>query len=109
MLSLLLLSAATLTGAAPSAKLSSRAKTPAFFLAGDSTTAVNGGWGDGLMATVIEPATGLNVGRSGATTASFRADGSWKNITDHVTEYAADYDVYVTISVGRQIYSRCPY
>lgn len=103
MLSLLLLGVASLTGAAPSAKLTSCAKPPAFFFAGDSTTAVNGGWGDGLLSTVIQPATGLNVGRSGATTASFRADGSWKNVTDHMTQYIADYDVYVTISVGRHI------
>ncbi|RYP89565.1 hypothetical protein DL770_004286 [Monosporascus sp. CRB-9-2] len=89
-----------LAAAAPSSRVAAAAKPPAFFLAGDSTTAINGGWGDGLLATLIEPATGLNVGKSGATTRSFVAGGYWKNVTDHVKEYAGDYGVYVTISVG---------
>ncbi|GAP91871.1 putative carbohydrate esterase family 12 protein [Rosellinia necatrix] len=75
-------------------------KPPAFFLAGDSTTAVNGGWGDGLLAPLIEPAWGLNIGLSGATTASFVARGNWANVTSHLKEYAEEYDVYVTISFG---------
>ena len=87
--------------AVPSGKVVTRDRAPAFFLAGDSTTAVNGGWGDGLLATLIDPATGLNVGRSGATTASFVGGGSWSNVTDHVKQYAGDYDVYVTISVSQ--------
>ena len=93
---------AGLAAAMPSRKVSSRDRAPAFFLAGDSTTAVNGGWGDGLLATLIEPATGLNIGKSGATTASFVADGNWGNITDHVKQYAGDHDVYVTISVSQR-------
>lgn len=91
--------AAALAVAAPSTKLSARANPPAFVLAGDSTTAIDGGWGNGLLATLIEPATGLNVGMSGATTASFVASGKWQTVTDQVKEYAADHDVYVTISV----------
>ncbi|RYP72595.1 hypothetical protein DL771_004090 [Monosporascus sp. 5C6A] len=91
---------AGLAAAAPSCRGACAAKPPAFFLAGDSTTAINGGWGDGLLATLIKPATGLNVGKSGATTRSFVAGGYWKNVTDHVKAYAGDYDVYVTISFG---------
>jgi hypothetical protein len=74
-------------------------KPPAFFLAGDSTTAVDGGWGDGLLAPLISPAWGVNIGKSGATTVSFEAGGYWTNVTDHVRDYAKEYDVYVTISV----------
>lgn len=96
-----LLITAELATAVPSGRIRARDRAPAFFLAGDSTTAVNGGWGDGLLATLIDPATGLNVGRSGATTASFVNDGSWSNVTDHVKQYVEDYDVYVTISVRR--------
>ncbi|KAI1361500.1 carbohydrate esterase family 12 protein [Xylaria arbuscula] len=77
-----------------------RAKEPAFFLAGDSTTAVDGGWGNGLLAPLIEPAWGINFGLSGATTESFQARGYWANVTSHVKEYAKAYDVYVTISFG---------
>ncbi|KAI0466023.1 SGNH hydrolase-type esterase domain-containing protein [Xylaria cf. heliscus] len=77
-----------------------RAKAPAFFLAGDSTTAVDGGWGNGLLAPLIEPAWGLNVGLSGATTKSFVARGNWANVTTHLKENADAFDCYVTISFG---------
>ncbi|KAH8885951.1 SGNH hydrolase [Thozetella sp. PMI_491] len=73
---------------------------PAFFLAGDSTTAINGGWGNGLLATLTSPAIGLNIGKSGATTKSFQAGGYWKNVTSHISQYASTNDVYVTISFG---------
>ncbi|KAI0424506.1 SGNH hydrolase-type esterase domain-containing protein [Xylaria sp. FL1042] len=77
-----------------------RGKAPAFFLAGDSTTAVDGGWGNGLLAPLIEPAWGVNFGLSGATTASFVAQGRWDNVTAYLKEYAAVYNCYVTISFG---------
>ncbi|KXJ89177.1 SGNH hydrolase-type esterase domain-containing protein [Microdochium bolleyi] len=76
------------------------AKTPAFFLAGDSTTAVDGGWGDGFLATLIEPSWGVNVAKSGATTASFEAGGYWEKITTLVADNADKFDCYVTISFG---------
>ncbi|KAI8631906.1 carbohydrate esterase family 12 protein [Xylariaceae sp. FL1651] len=75
-------------------------KAPAFFLAGDSTTARDGGWGDGLLAPLISPAWGVNIGQSGATTVSYIAGGNWTNITAHLKDYAATYDCYVTISFG---------
>jgi hypothetical protein len=83
---------------------STRSGKVLFFLAGDSTTAVNGGWGDGLLANLICPASGLNVGKSGATTLSFVQGSYWKNVTDHVTETAASNDVYVTISVRKDYF-----
>ncbi|KAH6652629.1 SGNH hydrolase-type esterase domain-containing protein [Truncatella angustata] len=75
-------------------------KPPAFFLAGDSTTAINGGWGNGFLATLRDPAWGINIGQSGATTLSYQQGGNWSNITTHVKEYAKKYDTYVTISFG---------
>ncbi|KAH9889592.1 carbohydrate esterase family 12 protein [Xylariomycetidae sp. FL2044] len=75
-------------------------KTPALFLAGDSTTAPDGGWGDGLLATLISPAWGVNIGKSGATTVSFVNGGSWDNVTTHLEEFSVEYDCYVTISFG---------
>ncbi|KAI1157538.1 SGNH hydrolase-type esterase domain-containing protein [Nemania serpens] len=75
-------------------------KPPALFLAGDSTTAVDGGWGNGLLAPLVAPAWGVNLGLSGATTASFAAAGRWANVTEHLKEYAKAYDCYVTISFG---------
>ncbi|KAI0376095.1 carbohydrate esterase family 12 protein [Hypomontagnella monticulosa] len=87
-----------LVAGAPVADCSSKA--PAFFLAGDSTTAIDGGWGNGLLAPLVKPAWGVNVGKSGATTASFRAGGYWNNVTQHVKDNKDKYDVYVTISFG---------
>ncbi|KAI1099663.1 carbohydrate esterase family 12 protein [Jackrogersella minutella] len=75
-------------------------KPPALFLAGDSTTAPDGGWGDGLLATLISPAWGVNIGKSGATTASFSAGGYWANVTEHLKDNVDKYDCYVTISFG---------
>ncbi|KAL6857785.1 hypothetical protein ACO1O0_005228 [Amphichorda felina] len=75
-------------------------KPPAFFLAGDSTVAVDGGWGDGFLTYPREGAWGINFGHSGATTVSFKADGDWANLTSHVEESVAEYDVYVTIQFG---------
>ncbi|KAJ1326825.1 GDSL-type esterase/lipase family protein [Microdochium nivale] len=76
------------------------AKTPAFFLAGDSTTAVNGGWGDGFLGNLKTPSWGVNVGKGGATTASFEAGGYWDKITKLVADNAKKFDCYVTISFG---------
>ncbi|KAI1383699.1 carbohydrate esterase family 12 protein [Hypoxylon trugodes] len=75
-------------------------KPAAFFLAGDSTTAPDGGWGDGLLSFLKKPAIGLNIGKSGATTASFKAGGYWANVTQHLKDNANKYDTYVTISFG---------
>ncbi|KAI1497859.1 SGNH hydrolase-type esterase domain-containing protein [Biscogniauxia marginata] len=77
-----------------------KARPPAFFLAGDSTTAYNGGWGDGFLAPLISTAWGVNIGKSGATTVSYVAGGNWLNITTHLRDNADKYDCYVTISVS---------
>lgn len=87
----------TLVAGYPLAEYSS--KPAAFFLAGDSTTAVDGGWGDGLLAALKSPAWGVNIGKSGATTASFSAGGYWANVTKHLQDNVGKYDCYVTISV----------
>ena len=51
-------------------------KPPAFFLAGDSTTAVQstdgGGWGAGFLTTLQKGAIGTNFGVNGATTVTFK-------------------------------------
>ncbi|KAI5861563.1 SGNH hydrolase-type esterase domain-containing protein [Durotheca rogersii] len=90
-------SAAALPGAG---KPPAPKKTPAFFLAGDSTTAVDGGWGDGLLAalTPAARAPSANAGKSGATTASFVAEGRWDGVLALVRAHAAEFESYVTIS-----------
>jgi len=82
--------------------LTTRADRPAYFLlAGDSTTAPKGGWGDGFLGTTVAAgSSGHNYGHSGATTASFRAGGDWGNVIKDIGTYKEKYDVFVTIQVG---------
>lgn len=71
-----------------------------WLLAGDSTTATNGGWGYAFLSTTVASgSTGHNYGHSGATTRSFRAGGDWANVTRDIGTYKDDYRVYVTIQV----------
>ncbi|KAI1749135.1 SGNH hydrolase-type esterase domain-containing protein [Xylaria castorea] len=81
------------------------AASPAFILAGDSTTAVQaangGGWGNGFLSFLISPATGVNKGHNGATTKSFVDGGDWDVVKGLVSDYKDDGDdVYVTIQFG---------
>lgn len=75
-------------------------KPPAFFLAGDSTVAVDGGWGDGFLTYPREGAIGTNFGKSGATTVSFVEGGYWGDLISSVEDSVSDHDVYVTIQVS---------
>jgi hypothetical protein len=78
-------------------------KPPAFFLAGDSTTAVQaangGGWGNGFLSFLHCGGIGANYGHNGATTVSFVAGGDWKTVMGRVKESKGKYDAYVTIQV----------
>ncbi|KAF9267749.1 SGNH hydrolase [Marasmius fiardii PR-910] len=78
-----------------------------FVLIGDSTTAKDGGWGDGFCGTsaitsVLAPGTPCNnTARSGATTGSFVADGSWDISIDAIKrETAKGRKAYVTLQFG---------
>lgn len=79
-------------------------KPPAFFLAGDSMTAVQssegGGWGNGFLSFLRAPAWGTNYGHDGATTVSFVSGGDWGEVISSVEGSAADYDPFVTIMVS---------
>ncbi|KDN62566.1 putative GDSL-like Lipase/Acylhydrolase [Colletotrichum sublineola] len=76
------------------------AKPPYFLLTGDSTVAVNGGWGDGLLTFVKSPADGKNYGKSGATTVSFRAEGIWNKVMTEVNANKGAFNPIVTIQFG---------
>ncbi|KAF1948341.1 SGNH hydrolase [Byssothecium circinans] len=72
-----------------------------FLLAGDSTTAPGGGWGDGFLSTAVASgSSGHNYGHSGRTTASFRSGGDWAKVIKDAGTYKSTYDVYVTIQFG---------
>lgn len=85
-------------------------KPPAFFLAGDSTTAIQswngGGWGDGFLATLRDDkgAIGINYGHNGATTVSFNGqlanDSDWTWVLQSIKNWRHSHDPYVTIQVS---------
>ncbi|KAK2012535.1 GDSL-like Lipase/Acylhydrolase [Colletotrichum eremochloae] len=77
-----------------------QAKPPYFLLTGDSTVAVNGGWGDGFLTFVKSPADGKNYGKSGATTVSFRAEGIWDRVMAEVNANKGAFNPIVTIQFG---------
>ncbi|EGY23389.1 hypothetical protein VD0002_g8193 [Verticillium dahliae] len=90
-----------LTALAPvDARPKKAAKPPYFVLTGDSTVAVAGGWGDGFLSYVKAPADGINPAKSGATTASFRADGRWNTTITAVQENVDTHSPIVTIQFG---------
>lgn len=81
-------------------------KPPAWFLAGDSTTAVQssdgGGWGVGFLSFVKSPPAwgGIDYGVNGATTVSFVNGGYWAEVLNAVEENADGYEPFVTIQVS---------
>lgn len=82
-----------------------KTKTPAFFLAGDSTTARQsvdgGGWGDGFLDIARKGgAVGENFGANGATTVSFVYYGIWARVLAAVREHSETHNVIVTIQFG---------
>lgn len=90
-----------------------KAKPAYFVLAGDSTTAPDGGWGDGFLNTTLRsPASGINLGHSGATTVSFREGGDWAAVLEQVKTHTQTHGVFVTIQVSRKpnqpIAATCP-
>ncbi|KAL1792150.1 hypothetical protein ACET3X_009901 [Alternaria dauci] len=85
--------------------LSKAAKAPFFILAGDSTTAVQstggGGWGTGFLTTTLTSgASGINYGRNGATTVSFREGGNWATVLASAKNASENYTPYITIQFG---------
>ncbi|KAL2837101.1 SGNH hydrolase-type esterase domain-containing protein [Aspergillus pseudoustus] len=75
-------------------------KPPYIITIGDSTVAVNGGWGDGFLSYLHEPADGTNRGKSGSTTVSWRANGRWAALVENINSTVADYDTIVTMQFG---------
>ena len=77
-----------------------KSKTPYFFLIGDSTVAVDGGWGNGLLAYLRDPAKGENLAVSGTTTDTWKSNGRWKSLIKSVEAASEDYEPIVTIQFG---------
>jgi lysophospholipase L1-like esterase len=73
---------------------------PFFILSGDSTTAPDGGWGDGFLALTQNGASGVNLGSSGATTVSIRTRGFWEEALNTIAEVKDSHEPIVTIQFG---------
>ncbi|KAG9089969.1 hypothetical protein FRC06_001279, partial [Ceratobasidium sp. 370] len=77
-----------------------------YVLSGDSTTANgtipnSGGWGNGFCASLVPGTPCINRAKNGATTASFRADGSWNLTLESAKgEVANGRKTWVTIQFG---------
>ncbi|KAJ3029043.1 hypothetical protein HDV00_009805 [Rhizophlyctis rosea] len=73
-----------------------------FTLAGDSTTATAGGWGDAFCSQFVRRGTPcFNGADSGETTASFVSGGFWKRVLNNVKASVGRKETaYVTIQVG---------
>src|SRR5262249_27316134 len=56
-------------------------------LAGDSTTAVNSGWGPGFMKCLSPDVECINMARGGRSSKSFIAEGLWKKCLDLKPDY----------------------
>lgn len=93
----LLVSALGIVQATPVAR---QTKTPYFLLIGDSTVAVDGGWGNGLLSYLKDPAQGENRGVGGKTTVSWKDSGRWEDLIESIGANKDDYEPIITIQFG---------
>jgi hypothetical protein len=76
-------------------------KKYAFVLTGDSTTAANGGWGDGFCSILAVNTSCANHGKSGATTGTFEESGALDSALADVALFAkAGKKTFVTVQFG---------
>ncbi|PBP28150.1 putative gdsl-like lipase acylhydrolase protein [Diplocarpon rosae] len=90
------------------ARAQNAALAPAFIMAGDSTVGKSKGCGDGFLKTLINGATGVNLGRNGATTDSFMSGGDWTKVIDEVKKKKGSYIPYVTFQFGHNDQKKVP-
>lgn len=98
MLPTLVLSALGLVNASPLPRQTT--KPPYLFLIGDSTVAVDGGWGNGLLSYLKDPAKGENRAVGGTTTVSWKSNGRWDDLLESVEASKDDYEPIITIQFG---------
>jgi hypothetical protein len=75
-------------------------KPPYLFLIGDSTVAINGGWGNGLLSYRKSPAEGENQGVSGSTTVSWKSNDRWEKLLAGIEAVKDEFEPIVTIQFG---------
>src|ERR1035438_3928935 len=80
--------------------LSAAAQPVRIILVGDSTMAVNSGYGPGFCALVLEPNACLNMAKGGRSSGSYRAEGSWAQVMDQLKTNSNFKNTYVLIQFG---------
>jgi lysophospholipase L1-like esterase len=75
-------------------------KSPKIVLIGDSTTAVQGGWGPSFCGKHVTSFVAcINLARGGRSTSNYRAEGSWR-LAMHEIKSGGFSDTYVLIQFG---------
>jgi lysophospholipase L1-like esterase len=77
--------------------------TPArirIILVGDSTMAVNSGWGPGFCALADPRVACVNMAKGGRSSGSYRAEGSWAGVIDALKNGSDFETTYVLIQFG---------
>lgn len=69
-------------------------------LVGDSTMALNSGYGTGFCKDVVEQVTCLNMAKGGRSSSSYRAEGSWARVMDQLKQKSGFSATYVLIQFG---------
>jgi lysophospholipase L1-like esterase len=69
-------------------------------LVGDSTMASRTGYGDALCARLRADVTCINMARGGRSSASYRAEGLWDQVSDLLRDRASYRATYVLIQFG---------
>ncbi len=69
-------------------------------LVGDSTMAPRTGYGDALCARFQADVSCLNLGRGGRSTGTYRAEGLWDKVQEHLRDSAPYSATYVLIQFG---------
>jgi len=69
-------------------------------LVGDSTMALKSGYGPGFCAGVVAEVTCINMAKSGRSSGSYRAEGSWAQVMERLKHNSEFKDTYVLIQFG---------
>lgn len=69
-------------------------------LVGDSTMAVNSGWGPGFCALADPQLACINMAKGGRSSGSYRAEGSWAAVMDKLRDGSEFETTYVLIQFG---------
>ena len=82
------------------AAVASSSASVRIILVGDSTMAVNSGWGTGFCAVVTAEVTCVNMAKGGRSSGSYRAEGSWANVMEALKSNPDFKATYVLIQFG---------